>query len=212
MKNFAANAAAHVHSLDANTLSSHRSQLDNATGSSIIPTLNSASNLSTAGMGYSHSSVGGGIDVVMDAPIEAPVSTNDGDITSPTPTIVPGIPSDFMLDQRRPSTIYSHAGVGPSSVPPISRGHLGHTTTNGHSISTNSTLSGIPALGVRGNRASQAHSIVICGQAGIGKSTLIQMHQASWRRRGLWGHAKMVNGEASPFTGLVSFGYNMSLS
>jgi hypothetical protein len=212
MKHFVADAAARVHSLEANTLLSHRPQLENRTGSFINSALSSASSPSVAmsivSVGYSNSSFGGGVGVATDATTEAPVplSTNDGDLSSPTRANVPGIPPNSTLDQRRSGVpIYSHAGVGPSPVAPISHGHPHSHTTNSHSISTGSTLSGMPAFGVRGNRTAQAHSVVICGPAGIGKSTLIQTHQASWRRRGLWGHAKMVKGEASPFTGLVSF-------
>lgn len=62
-------------------------------------------------------------------------------------------------------------------------------------------------------RSAMACSVVVCGPAGIGKSSLILANQTNWRSSGLWGYAKMVKGESSPFTGLVrlctSFDYGM---
>ncbi|KAG8792150.1 hypothetical protein FRC17_008642, partial [Serendipita sp. 399] len=82
-----------------------------------------------------------------------------------------------------------------------SHSHHSHSLSHTSNSHSHSTLSG---GSIRSNRAAQAHSIVICGPAGIGKSTLVQMNQAYWRRQGLWGHAKMVKDQASPFTALLT--------
>lgn len=141
------------------------------------------------------------MDLAIDA--SAPLSINGADLPSPTRVIAPGMLPNVTLAFGVPT--YSHAAVGSISS---SHGQSLSHTTDSHSMSS-SSLSGMPVSGIRGNRTVQAHSIVICGPAGIGKSTLIQMHQANWRRRGLWGHAKVVKGEASPFTGLVSRRLNL---
>lgn len=113
------------------------------------------------------------------------------------------IHNNSHLQSLRPIA-HKNAGIGTT----ISQTRHQHTSSAGHSKTPSSnTFSGSStgaAVGVRGSRTAQAHAIIICGPAGIGKSSLIQLQQANWRRQGLWGHAKMVKGEASPFTGLVS--------
>ena len=146
--------------------------------------------------------------------IEATDSSLDArrDFNSPTrafaPPLVPPINSS-LASHRSSIPAHSYVNVGTSTnITPASLGH----TANSHSLSmTSNSLSGTSSTGLRGARTAQAHSIIICGPAGIGKSTLIQMHQANWRRRGLWGHAKMIKGEASPFTGLVSILISLNL-
>ncbi|PVF96145.1 hypothetical protein CPB86DRAFT_523058 [Serendipita vermifera] len=97
-----------------------------------------------------------------------------------------------------PSTLSHPAFTHPITPQTHSRNsNLANTLSLGSTSSSMST-------GFRNNRTPQAHSILIVGPAGIGKSSLIQMHQAYWRRQGLWGHAKMVKGQASPFTGLLT--------
>lgn len=76
-------------------------------------------------------------------------------------------------------------------------------TTTGHNSSLTAGLS-IVSSGLRNSRIPRAHAVVVCGPAGIGKSSLILAHQTAWRKDGLWGYAKMSKGESSPFTGLVS--------
>jgi hypothetical protein len=61
--------------------------------------------------------------------------------------------------------------------------------------------SGVPYF--QRGKLAMAHSVVVCGPAGIGKSSLVVANQANWRSCGLWGYAKVVKGESSPFTGLV---------
>lgn len=96
----------------------------------------------------------------------------------------------------------------PNGFPPLGSSSVVNSTIS-HSIHSHgtsnslSTMSGSPAS-IRAGRTAQAHAIVIVGQAGIGKSSLIQMNQAYWRRQGLWGHAKMVKGDASPFTAVLT--------
>jgi hypothetical protein len=107
------------------------------------------------------------------------------------------------------SMAHKNSSIGTSISQPRHK-HTG--TSHGHSSNAFSGSSTGAAVGVRGSRTAQAHAIIICGPAGIGKSSLIQMHQTNWRRQGLWGHAKMVKGEASPFTGLVSHVSELSFS
>jgi hypothetical protein len=91
----------------------------------------------------------------------------------------------------------------PFAQPTASHAHS-RSSNFANTLSLGSSSSGI-STGFRSSRTPQAQSVILIGPAGIGKSSLIQMHQAYWRRHGLWGHAKMVKGQASPFTGLVSF-------
>ena len=73
-----------------------------------------------------------------------------------------------------------------------------------HSVASSTAPSGASGLSYphRG-KSAMARSVVVCGPAGIGKSSLILANQTNWRSSGLWGYAKMVQGESSPFTGLV---------
>lgn len=81
----------------------------------------------------------------------------------------------------------------------------------GSSILQSPTIQGAASIGGTSSTApsgqypksAMARSIVVCGPAGIGKSSLILANQTNWRSSGLWGYAKMVKGESSPFTGLV---------
>lgn len=83
------------------------------------------------------------------------------------------------------------------------------TTIGGHGPSSlsgasSTALSGVGALQYPHRvKSAMACSVVVCGPAGIGKSSLILANQTNWRSSGLWGYAKMVKGESSPFTGLV---------
>src|SRR5258706_1595605 len=71
------------------------------------------------------------------------------------------------------------------------------------SLSGTSSTAPSGASGLQYPKSAMARSIVVCGPAGIGKSSLILANQTNWRSSGLWGYAKMVKGESSPFTGLV---------
>lgn len=123
--------------------------------------------------------------------------------SSGTPDMAEFSPNVTMpaYGQNIRSTTHKSASVGTNT--PQAR-HTHTLSLNSHSLGSSSNFSSsLAGSGGRGNRAAQAHAIIVCGPAGIGKSSLIQVHQANWRRQGLWGHAKMVKGQASPFTGLV---------
>jgi hypothetical protein len=125
--------------------------------------------------------------------------------TSPPPAeMETGDISNNSHLRRFRSIAHKNASVGANIPQPQHKYTPNPRNSHSFSPSTFSGSSTGAAVGVRGSRTPQAHAIIICGPAGIGKSSLIQMQQANWRRQGLWGHAKMVKGEASPFTGLVS--------
>lgn len=90
-------------------------------------------------------------------------------------------------------TIQNTAGIGGP-------GSAGFSHSGASSIAP-SGASGLP-YPQRG-KTTMARAIVVCGPAGIGKSSLILANQTNWRSSGLWGYAKVVKGESSPFTGLV---------
>lgn len=227
IKNFVASAAAQVHSLEGNTLLAHRPaplHLEHINASFARSDPSSASiasvGMSNASVGHSNASFGVGPDFGFSSDVSLqpqddemtassraegtiPAVDTRKDVNSPTRSTAPaGFPLS-MASHRSSIPTHSHVAVG-TGMGPSGTVSIGHNA-NSHSLSIASgALSGASVGSGRGVRTAQAHSIVICGPAGIGKSTLIQMHQANWRKRGLWGHAKMIKGEASPFTGLVS--------
>lgn len=226
IKTFVANAAAHVHSPEGNTILAHKPshlQMEHPNASLVRSDPSTASlasaGLSNASVGYSNASFGMAADPALQTDVSrvhqdeemAATARAEGfsstvdlsrDYSSPTRAMAPGpgLPPVPSLSSHRASIPnYSHAGVGTSTG--ASAPSLGHNA-NSHSLSMGSSV--LSGASLRGTRTAQAQSIVICGPAGIGKSTLVQMHQATWRKRGLWGHAKMIKGEASPFTGLLT--------
>jgi len=89
-------------------------------------------------------------------------------------------------------TIQNTAGTGGGAAPSSLSG------------ASSTVPSGASALSyTHRSKSAMASSVVVCGPAGIGKSSLILANQTNWRSSGLWGYAKMVKGESSPFTGLV---------
>lgn len=143
-----------------------------------------------------------------EGPVVAPSGGGDLNPTSRT-TALDTSTSMTAPQHRLGIPTYSHAGVGPNSVTTTSHGQIiGHGSSS-HSMSVASgSLSAASISGSKASRTAQAHFVIISGPAGIGKSTLIRMHQAHWRRRGLWGYAKVVKGEASPFTSVVRYRFN----
>ncbi|EPQ61132.1 hypothetical protein GLOTRDRAFT_113578 [Gloeophyllum trabeum ATCC 11539] len=54
------------------------------------------------------------------------------------------------------------------------------------------------------SKTARAHTIIIVGPPGAGKSSLVLANQAKWRSHGLWGQAKFQNADAAPFSALLS--------
>lgn len=142
-------------------------------------------------------------------PTDSPQALANGATESSATAANPHPPHGRVLHSRTRRTASTSSGTaqgsGSTSTQHAFRYAYPLSTSNSHSISVGSTVTGsVSGIGLRSSRTAQAHAIIISGPAGIGKSSLVQMHQAQWRQKGLWGHAKMVKGEASPFTGLVS--------
>ncbi|EGO28466.1 STKc type histidine kinase [Serpula lacrymans var. lacrymans S7.9] len=49
----------------------------------------------------------------------------------------------------------------------------------------------------------RAHTIMVVGHPGVGKSSLVLANQAKWRSHGLWGQAKFQNADSAPFAALL---------
>ncbi|KAG9055946.1 hypothetical protein FS842_000718 [Serendipita sp. 407] len=215
-----------VHSLDSGSILSRTRKLLYGQSTVSFAALSNGSNVS---VGYSNASFGGaGTSSGDTRMIEATVQTGKDDLTgmsgiedsigevgsparvsSSDSALVKGIPPAYST--------YTHprANASSSTMPPPGStfAPLGHSfehhsqSHHSHSLShTSISLSHSTVSGgsIRNHRTAQAHSIVISGPAGIGKSTLVQMNQAYWRRQGLWGHAKMVKDQASPFTAVLT--------
>ncbi|KAG8780548.1 hypothetical protein FRC15_009490 [Serendipita sp. 397] len=215
-----------VHSLDSGSILSRTRKLLYGQSTVSFAALSNGSNVS---VGYSNASFGGAGTSSGDTRMtEATVQTGKDDLTgmsgiedsigevgsparvsSSDSALVKGIPPAYSA--------YTHprANASSSTMPPPGStfAPLGHSfehhsqSHHSHSLShTSISLSHSTVSGgsIRNHRTAQAHSIVISGPAGIGKSTLVQMNQAYWRRQGLWGHAKMVKDQASPFTAVLT--------
>jgi len=122
----------------------------------------------------------------------------------------PGDPSPLSIHRnidsvRRGNGLRHSPGSSVLQSPTIQNaagiGGRGSASLSGTSSTAPSGTSGLPYP--QRSKAVMARSVVVCGPAGIGKSSLILANQANWRSSGLWGYAKMVKGESSPFTGLV---------
>jgi hypothetical protein len=57
---------------------------------------------------------------------------------------------------------------------------------------------------VTGSRTAKTYAVVVCGPAGIGKSSLINQNQRMWKANGLWGHAKFMGPGSPPYANIVS--------
>lgn len=58
---------------------------------------------------------------------------------------------------------------------------------------------------VTGSRTAKTYAVVVCGPAGIGKSSLINQNQRMWKANGLWGHAKFMGPGSPPYANIVSW-------
>ncbi|EIN13359.1 histidine kinase [Punctularia strigosozonata HHB-11173 SS5] len=54
------------------------------------------------------------------------------------------------------------------------------------------------------SRKYGARAVIVMGEPGAGKSSLILANQAKWRAHGLWGHAKFQASSSTPFSALLS--------
>ncbi len=140
------------------------------------------------------------------------IFAEDGDVAPPTGGMhplsadVPPFSTHRNINTIRRGSRFKYS-PGPSVLqsPTIqsaaSIGGFGSSSLSRASSTVPSGSSG--ASYTQRGKLARAHSVVVCGPAGIGKSSLILANQANWRSCGLWGYAKMVKGESSPFTGLV---------
>ena len=138
----------------------------------------------------------------------------DGDVVpAPTGSMQPHLwdPSPLSIHRnidhvRRGSGFRQSPGSSVLQSPTIQHAaNIGGPGPSSLSGTSSNAPSGASALQYPSGRSksAMARSIVVCGPAGIGKSSLILANQTNWRSTGLWGYAKMVKGESSPFTGLV---------
>lgn len=136
---------------------------------------------------------------------ERQLSEEATDVAGPLPgTMAP--PSEITVrandPTRRGSAYVSHSPASSihSPIIPTMTGLTGFSIGSHTPTPSAASLLSIPT---GRSRMAKAHAVVVCGAAGVGKSSLILSNQAGWRSHGLWGYAKMVKGESSPFTGLV---------
>ncbi|KIJ68769.1 hypothetical protein HYDPIDRAFT_37202 [Hydnomerulius pinastri MD-312] len=56
----------------------------------------------------------------------------------------------------------------------------------------------------RKDRSAKAHTVIIIGPGGAGKSSLVLANQAKWKAHGLWAQAKFQAADNAPFAALLS--------
>ncbi|TDL28897.1 histidine kinase [Rickenella mellea] len=103
---------------------------------------------------------------------------------------------------QNPLAASNHHEVSPKLFP----AHLATVNEVGPSLLTpqgSSSYRTIPRTTSK-NRTSRTRSVVVCGPAGAGKSSLIMVNQAKWRSHGLWGYAKFQKVGSAPFAALLA--------
>ncbi|KAI0028278.1 histidine kinase [Vararia minispora EC-137] len=118
--------------------------------------------------------------------------------------------ADQLSDIESKST---HSGcAGRGSDDSASRMDISPVTTASGSPSNTITAStmtnvsdGIRRIALHTHRRGpHAHSILVIGSPGLGKTSLVLANQAKWRAHGLWGHAKFQANITAPFAALLS--------
>lgn len=56
-------------------------------------------------------------------------------------------------------------------------------------------------------RIVRTRSVLVTGPAGIGKTSLVVANQRTWRSHGLWGHAKFLITDTSPYSAIASIAF-----